>query len=115
MNKKILLKKGKAINHFIEKISRVPERKLVKKIILFGSVARGNADRESDIDLMVFGKEPNKIRKLAGDMSFDILTDLGELIEPHVYPSSDLIRPRSYFVLRAIETGKEVYPNHYYE
>jgi len=110
MNKKIITKKTKAIDTFVHEIAKKPVSKFVEKIILFGSVARGEADKESDIDLMIFGKEPNKIKSVTDRMSYDILSDLGELIEPHIYPVSDLIRPSSYFILRAIETGREIYP-----
>ncbi len=50
---------------------------LIERIILFGSVARGEATEESDIDILVVGD--TSLEELVG-VSFPILLDEGELI-----------------------------------
>jgi len=46
----------------------------VEKLIVFGSVARGEADEESDLDLLVITSEPatHRIRNRMSDVIFEI-------------------------------------------
>jgi len=58
----------------------------VDRIVLFGSVVRGTADKESDIDLLIVLKEPpdhpvrNRISSIILDINLEYGTNLSELI-----------------------------------
>lgn len=58
----------------------------VDRIVLFGSVVRGEADEESDVDLLIVLKEPpthqvrNRISRMILDVNLEYDTNLSELI-----------------------------------
>lgn len=58
----------------------------VDRIVLFGSVARGDADEESDVDLLILLKEQasletrDRITSLILDINLEYGTNLSELI-----------------------------------
>jgi len=57
----------------------------IDKIILFGSVARGDANADSDIDLLVLwnGDEHEGWRAMTG-LAFDVMVDSGEYLSVKV-------------------------------
>lgn len=57
-----------AAEHIPEMVERIVEKFDPQKIILFGSHARGDANRLSDIDLLVVFDEPVDNRKKAADI-----------------------------------------------
>ena len=109
MSRKVLQKKQKVAEYFTQRLLKSKAGKDVTGVILFGSVVKGEADSFSDIDLMIFAKKPKRVAKLADELSYDILLEQGEPIEPHVYPASDRTAPRSYFVKLATKTGQPIY------
>jgi predicted nucleotidyltransferase len=71
----------------------------IRKVILYGSHVRGEAKRDSDIDILVLvdkSLNPFEVRKSLSDFLFDILLEEGELVsvialhehffENHNYP-----------------------------
>ena len=66
-------------------------RTRIESIILFGSVARGEAKEDSDIDILVIwkGDEAEGWRALTG-LAFDVLLDKGEYISVKVIGVEDL-------------------------
>lgn len=101
-------KKKQVINAFKKKLLASNAGSLVKRIILYGSVARGEADEKSDIDLLIFSHQPKKIEDTVDEISFNLMMETGEYIEPFIYPLEDYHAPKSYFVLRALETGRRI-------
>ena len=94
MNKKIQIKEPytDAINIFVEKVKDLLSDDL-QDILIYGSVARGKAHHESDIDVIVVVKK-NVFRnqmKLAS-LAFDILMETGEYISVQTMKNKDLKR-----------------------
>lgn len=54
------------------------------RIILFGSVARGDDTEESDIDILIISDEWEEIDSLITDEVFKVVLDKEELISPYV-------------------------------
>ena len=54
-------------------------------IILFGSVAKGKAGSESDLDILVISKKPEKTKDLTRDALQDISWFYGRQVEDHVH------------------------------
>ncbi len=58
----------------------------VDRLVLFGSVARGEADEESDVDLLIVLKEPlshqvrDRITSIVLEINLEFDTNLSELI-----------------------------------
>lgn len=109
MNPKILEKKQKALDHFTKNLLESEAGKSVGRIILFGSVVEGEADKYSDIDLMIFADKKAAVEDTSSRLGYDVLMDHGELVEPHVYPIKEYSDPQSYFVYRAVEVGRDLY------
>lgn len=72
--------KKRAIQEFV-KVLRGRYGSKVKRVILFGSVARGDYHGESDIDVLVIG---SLTLDEVVEVSYPILLKYGELISPQV-------------------------------
>ncbi len=102
--------KQAALDLFVQKLLSGPWRKRVAKVILFGSVARGEDNPASDIDVLVFSVNGlEELRDVCAEAAFEVAMETGEGIEPLVYPLSEYFNPRSYFLYRAFRSGKEVF------
>lgn len=110
MNSKILEKKQKAAEYFTKKLLASKAGKDIAKVILFGSVARGEADDYSDIDLLVFCHMPGRVREELWKVLVDAYEEYEESIEPLVYKIKEYEKPDSYFLYQSIKKGKQLYP-----
>lgn len=81
-------KKKKTLDFFVKNLLKSPTGKDISHIVLFDSVAKGEADEGSDIDLAIFTRKPKLVEDQVSDLSYDILLDRGEAIEPHIYSVS---------------------------
>ncbi len=80
------------------------------KMILFGSLGRGDVNTESDVDLLILATEQlDRVEAAAADSAFEIGLASSESIEPLVYSLSELNYPTSYFTYYNVRHGKEVY------
>ncbi len=55
----------------------------IKRVILFGSHARGEATKDSDVDVLVLVDQllrPSEVRDSLTDLLYDMLLDEGELV-----------------------------------
>lgn len=78
----------------------------VDRALLYGSIARGDAASDSDIDVLLFSRNPKKLSKLISDVSFETMIQTGDRIEAFVYPTEELKQPSSYFLVRALKEGR---------
>ena len=92
-----------AVNEFVSRAREKYEEK-IDRIILFGSVARGEANEGSDIDILVIWKG-NKLEgwDVLEDIAVDILLEYGQLI------SIKIIYLHEYFGM--METGSSFIQN----
>ncbi len=102
--------KYSALEDFVQRLLSSDLKDQIAKIILFGSMARGDARQDSDIDVLVFGfGDLRKLFRVCAEVAFDILIESGEYIEVLVYCIDDFSPPRSYFLYRVMLYGKEIY------
>jgi predicted nucleotidyltransferase len=52
-------------------LDKIIKNRDVRKVILFGAMARGTADRMSDIDILVVGKNISKLQNRLSKISYD--------------------------------------------
>ena len=76
--------------------------KYIKEIILFGSVARGDDNKDSDIDILVVSDFENIIEPLIADEVFKIVLDKDEFVSAHVMSESKLKKLKNYTFLKNI-------------
>ena len=73
------------IQEFVEEVKKVMGKR-VKKIILYGSYARGDYNKSSDIDIMILTdlnfEEIEQYRDKVSDIAFDIELEKGVVISP---------------------------------
>ncbi|RKY97886.1 MAG: hypothetical protein DRQ10_08030 [Candidatus Hydrothermota bacterium] len=98
------------IKEIVERLKKVPE---VKKIIVFGSRARGDYSEESDIDLLVIGDFEGKIVWRRYHLLLNLI-DLHEKIDIDIFPLREdelieLVDSGSSFWKEVIHSGSVVY------
>ncbi|MFP4640954.1 MAG: nucleotidyltransferase domain-containing protein [Dehalococcoidia bacterium] len=80
----------------------------VREVILYGSYARGEPTKESDIDILVLvdsSIDPAEVRRSLSDLLFDILLEKGELLSVVVLPE-DFFESYNYpFMLNVRKEG----------
>ena len=80
----------------------------IKKVILYGSYVRGNATRDSDIDILVLVDEslnPFEVRESLSDLLFDIVLEEGELVSVIAVPEHFYESYNSPFMLNVKKEG----------
>ena len=80
----------------------------IKKVILYGSCARNQKTRDSDIDILVVvdrSLNPFEVRESLSDLLFDILLEKGELVSVIAVPEDFFETYNSPFVLNVKKEG----------
>ena len=75
----------------------------IESIILFGSVARGEAKEDSDIDILIVTKDEDfRLRRALIGIAFDILMQTEENISVKVLSKTDFDRNKNFSFLRNV-------------
>jgi predicted nucleotidyltransferase len=83
----------------------------IKRVILYGSHARGEATEDSDVDVLVLSDpslKPSEVRKSLSDLLFDMLMDEGELVSVIVIPEDFFEDHNLPFMLNVRQEGVAV-------
>jgi len=105
-----LATKYDALEKFTQQLLSSDAKDQIAKMILFGSVARGDAHQDSDVDVLVFGfGDLRRLLEECAEASLDVAMESGEYIQALVYCIDDFSPPRSYFLYRVLRYGKEIY------
>lgn len=76
------------------------------RIILFGSVARGDDTEESDIDILIISNDWEQIDSLITDEVFKVVLDTEELISPYVLSEKQFNETKDFnFLTNVLEEG----------
>lgn len=106
----VLESKYRAIDDFTRRLLSSEVGSFIAKIVLFGSVRKGEAKGDSDVDLLVLAtRSIGQVEEACLDAAFETNLELGEGVEPMVYCVDMLRFPQSYFVYYNLKTGKEMY------
>ena len=89
-----------SINKFVEESKKILGDR-IKKIILYGSYARGDYNNLSDIDIMILTDfsdiEIEEYRDKISDIAFDIELDTGYIISP-IIRNIDTFKVRTNYI-----------------
>jgi len=89
----------KAVDKFVRKVLE-KHRDKIGSIILFGSVARGEAREDSDIDILLITSDDSfKMQKLVSEIVVKILLETG------MYISAKVVSSEEYNLLREISSS----------
>jgi len=92
----------KAVDKFV-KIALEKYGDKIADVILFGSVVRGEAKENSDIDvLIVTRKEDFRLRRSLVGLAFDILLETGENISVKVLSKDDFEKHKNFSFLKNV-------------
>jgi len=83
----------------------------IRRVILYGSHARGEATEDSDVDVLVLtdpSLRPSEVRKSLSDLLFNILMDEGELVSVIVIPEDHFENHNLPFMLNVRKEGVTV-------
>jgi len=106
----LLTTKYSALDKFKQRLLSSDVRDQIAKMVLFGSVVRGDALRDSDVDVLIFGfGDLRELSKACAEAALDTGIESGEYIQPIVYSIDEFSTPRSYFLYMAERDGKEIY------
>jgi predicted nucleotidyltransferase len=75
-----------------------------EKIILYGSVARGDDTEESDVDILVVSKEKRSIKERVIRKAMDMLLETGTYISVKVLPPDEYEQLQDTHFVRQIRT-----------
>ena len=104
------LKKRQALDFFIDHLCRSEVKETIAKLVLFGSLVRGEAQAESDIDLLVFATDRlDEVSEACAEASLCTGIEKKESVEPLIRDADTLFYTDSYFLTRAVQEGEEVY------
>jgi uncharacterized protein (UPF0332 family)/predicted nucleotidyltransferase len=99
-----------AVADFAAHLLNSPVGDAVARIVLFGSVADGEARPESDIDLLIIGTENLRaLGELSSAIAYDVLLERGELVSPMVYGWTEAEYPPTWFLYDSLRRGREVF------
>lgn len=102
--------KHRAAEEFTQSLLASEARQEIVKVILFGSVARGEAKEESDIDLLVIASGSlDKVRDASAEASFQTWLRFHQGVEPLVYCIDSLRFSDSIFLEQVLRKGQEVF------
>ena len=67
----------------------------IKLIMLFGSVARGEDTKESDIDILIVSPNADDLRYKINRIAVDIILEKDEVISPHLMTEEHFNKKRN--------------------
>lgn len=78
----------------------------IKKIVLFGSVARGDDSEDSDIDILIVSSYKDELFDFIYDKIYEILIDYQELISAHFVDEEKFEKEKEFsFLSNVIQEG----------
>ena len=81
----------------------------IKLIMLFGSVARGDDNEESDIDILIVSPIADKIRPKIHKIAIDIIFEKNEVISPRLMTEEHFNKTKDYpFLSNVLKEGVQI-------
>lgn len=92
-----------------EKFAKEVNSDKIDRIILFGSVARGEDNNDSDIDLLIVSDNYHEIEPAISEGIFNMISEYGELVSAHVMTNKTFNKTKNYsFLTRVLNEGIEL-------
>lgn len=105
-----VLQKREALKFFVSHLCHSEVKESIAKMVLFGSLARGDCQAESDVDLLVFATDKlDEVSQACAEASLCTGIETKESVEPLIRCADTLFYTDSYFLTHALQEGEEVY------
>ena len=95
---------AESVNRFIEELRK---HYTITAVILFGSYAKGTANKDSDIDIAIISDDFDDIYDCMA-LLMGMTWDIDARIEPHPIKKKDFDEVSDYFIKEVIDTGIKV-------
>ena len=95
------------VNQIKEHLAKIYGEK-IRRVILYGSCARGQATTDSDIDVLLLVDEsldPFEVRENLSDILFDMVLDEGDMVSVMAVPENFFETYNSPFMLNVKKEG----------
>ena len=89
-------------------------RGLVKRIVLFGSVAKASEEPQSDIDVFILVNDTHDQQRLEAaieKLSNECLEVFGNRLSPYILTEGQYKQRRDSGIIAQVEQGIQIYPN----
>lgn len=97
-----------ALKLFMDKLLASKVAPYIRKVILFGSFAKGTATKESDLDVLILSSDGQQVHEEIAKIVFLFQMDYKIPIEPIIEDVDEILHP-SYFLYSVLNYGQEVY------
>ena len=98
----------KILKRFKAEVEKILGNRL-DRVVLFGSRSRGDADSESDFDLLVIVRNLEKTdRQRVFDIAADLSLDYGTVLAVLVLPAKDFTEDRYFYLYENIQKEGQV-------
>ncbi|MBQ6813177.1 MAG: nucleotidyltransferase domain-containing protein [Methanobrevibacter sp.] len=78
----------------------------ISKIIVYGSVARGDDDEESDIDILIVSPKADELMNKINSVAVDFILEKEEFISPHLMTEEHFEKTKDYpFLTNVLKEG----------
>lgn len=103
-------RKEDALRRFVHTLLGSKAGGSIARLLLFGSVAKGETREGSDIDLLVIATDAVEgVSRVCAEAAFEVAVETGESVEPLVRCVDQARYPQSYFLYWTLRSGREVY------
>lgn len=89
-------------------------RELVKRIVLFGSVAKASEESQSDIDVFILvndTQDEQRLEAVIEKLSNECLEVFGNRLSPYILTEQQYKQKRGSGIIAQVEQGIQIYPN----
>jgi len=101
--KEIFMTERKTIDHLKNKIKNYfKNKRFIKTIVIFGSVANKKEEIDSDIDLLIILKKKCKITEIIDKLQKDINKEFGNVIMPYILTEKEFYKKKNKPVIKNI-------------
>lgn len=118
----------KALHQLVDSLEKVPDplaelksillkylpKPLVKRIVLFGSLAKASEEPQSDIDVFILvndTRDQEKLEQALEKLSSECLEVFGNRLSPYILTERQYKQKRDLGIIAHIEQGVQIYPN----
>ncbi len=107
---KVSERKRDAVSFFTRLLLSSNAKEHIVKVILFGSLRKGEVRPDSDVDVLIFSSGSlREMEEQAADCALETGIQVGESVEPLVYCIDDLRFPGSYFLKSNLNRGEDIW------
>lgn len=96
-------------SRFVEFLLSRPVAAKVAKVLVFGSVAKGRATADSDVDILIVTLNGDAVAEQIDDALLDFHGQSAAPLEVVTCALSEILPATDYFVLNVLRYGKEIY------